>query len=335
MVFCMFHRSKNLLRYVKNGYPSNWCQHWHPQHQKSWSRAFMQRAWYLWLCLKHWCCHFLVEGALVNFSGWGWLLIDNFADIECCGHCHLKRWLRAFMWRAWHLWLSLEHWCCHLLAEAAVVNYSGWGWLLFDVFSTIEHDCWLFDVIPIKKVIKGIHVKCTAFAALSWALMLLFACGSCSGEFFQLRMIVVWCFHHYWCRRHGKNHTSYIYGIAKGMRFFVSVLSANVVVYLQTFLYWIFVVQHNHCCLMLLLSLPSKEVTKGIHTLLTVVIPNHSYFLPNSIHTCYTLYAGANMRWRQDWQFIGWWMVLTGVKLASLLGTLWSMGTSLMVHWPK
>ena len=39
------------------------------------------------------------------------------------------------MQRACHFWFCLEHWCCCLLAEGAVVNFSG------------EGDCHLFDVV--------------------------------------------------------------------------------------------------------------------------------------------------------------------------------------------
>ena len=39
-------RFKILLRYIKNGNPSNWCHHWRPRHQKRWSRAFSKECDY-------------------------------------------------------------------------------------------------------------------------------------------------------------------------------------------------------------------------------------------------------------------------------------------------
>ena len=128
MVCCTCHRSKNLLRYVKNGNLS-WCQHLHPWHQKRWSRALMWRAWHLQLCLECWCCNSLAEDVVVNFSGWEWFhwAWSLIVWCCCCCHCHQKRWSGAFLWRTWHLQLCLEHWCCHLLREGAVMNFSGWG----------------------------------------------------------------------------------------------------------------------------------------------------------------------------------------------------------------
>ena len=107
--FCILNRSKNSLRYVKSGYPSKWCQNWHPQHQTRQSRVFMQIVWHLQLCLEHWCCCLLAEGVVLIFwlrlivvsyfwCQWAWLLIVWC----CCCHHHQKRRLREFM-QAWHL----------------------------------------------------------------------------------------------------------------------------------------------------------------------------------------------------------------------------------------
>ena len=73
-VCCTFHRSEHLLRYVKKGYPSNWCHHCHPWHWKIWLRVFIQRAWHLWLCLEHWFCH-----CLQKVQSWIFLV-----EVDCC-----------------------------------------------------------------------------------------------------------------------------------------------------------------------------------------------------------------------------------------------------------
>ena len=65
-----YHRSKNLLRYIKNGNTSNWCQHCNPWHLRMWSKELMLRAWNLQLCLKCWCCLVIAEGAVFYFSFW-------------------------------------------------------------------------------------------------------------------------------------------------------------------------------------------------------------------------------------------------------------------------
>ena len=146
MVFSMFHRYKNLLRYVKNGYPSNWCQNWYLKYQTRQSRVLMQRAWHLWFCLESYvvthlrkgqCWFFWLRLIVVWYFWWCWawlMIVCCCCCCCCCCHFHWKRWLLAFMPRAWHLHLCVEPQYCHLLSEGGVSNFSGWGWLLFDIF---------------------------------------------------------------------------------------------------------------------------------------------------------------------------------------------------------
>ena len=117
------------------------------------------------------CCH------------WAWLL----NAWCCCCHGHGKRWSKAFMQRAQHLWLCLEHWCCCLLAEGAAVNVSGWGWL-FDVVATIYAQ-------GMRKIMPHVSIasmqRVHEFLLLSWALMLLCICKSFCTEISLFSMIAI------------------------------------------------------------------------------------------------------------------------------------------------
>ena len=117
--------------YIRNSNPSNWCQHWYPWHWIRWSRAFMQRAWHLCLCLGHWCCCLLMEGAVVHFSGWGWLL---FIWCCCCPWCtrHAKNhgsWIRAPMQEHENFCFHLDCWHCCVLVKKGCIEFFCWAWL--------------------------------------------------------------------------------------------------------------------------------------------------------------------------------------------------------------
>ena len=191
-----------------------------------------------WLFLEHWCCHLLVEGAVVNFSDWGLLLFYVVATIE--HDLHLFDFVVVITIKRGDQGHSCKEndICSSVLSSDVVICLWKVQWWIF----LVEGDCCLFDVVAtIDAYVMGTfmpHASMTStqrawnVLLLSWVLMLLCTCKSCCTEFF--------------------------------------LLSTNII------------------CLMLLLSLPSNEVINGIHALLIVVILNHPYFSLNSIHTCYT-----------------------------------------------
>ena len=173
MVFYIFHGSKNLLRYVKNGFPSNWCQHWYPWHWARRSRAFMQsmifaaQSWALMLLLTCGRCS-------VDFFGLSSLLFDVFDTIEhdwwlfdVVVVITIKWGDQGISCKELYLWLSLEQECCYLFAEGIVLIF----WFRFIVVSCFWcHWTWSL-IVWCCCCCHGFHAKSMIFAAQSWALM--------------------------------------------------------------------------------------------------------------------------------------------------------------------
>ena len=134
---------------IKNGNPSNWCQHQYPWHEKRWSRAFMQRAWNVQLCLECWCCCAFEEGALLLFSGCAWLSFVWWC--HCCWHYwhgddHSLQ-IRAFMQKAWNLQLCLEHWgCCVLFDAIIVIDANSMGMIMLHGLFVLPFLLWLIVI---------------------------------------------------------------------------------------------------------------------------------------------------------------------------------------------
>ena len=123
-------------------------------------KCIHEKRWHFLLCLEHWCGLQKVQCWIFVLEVDCWLmflmplsmmidclmLLLSLPSIEVIKGAHAKS--MTFVALSWALMMLL-------VCGKFSVEFSGWGWSLFDVFDAIVHDYSLFDVAIVITIRRG------------------------------------------------------------------------------------------------------------------------------------------------------------------------------------